>query len=237
MKTAIVIPARLGSTRLPRKMLAQIGGDSCLRRTIKRCQMCHEVRVIVLTEDIEIQDHVRDLVECIITPPAANGSARIFMALDQIDAEIIINVQGDEPFVSPDDIERMIRVLEEVEGIIFTLDCDLSANDAQNRNAVKLKKHVWNECTSFTRSPSFGTRGQWRKHIGCYGWRRNDLLRIGQMSPTKNSIEESLEQITWLENGMRIDSISSSQFYLAIDTQEDLDRAREWAKFEKYEEN
>ena len=232
MKATIIIPARLGSTRLPGKLLKDIWGKTVIQRTIEGCQKVYNSKVIVVTEDQEIFDHIKEFVEVYITPHFETGTERIISVLDKIDTDIIINVQGDEPFVKYKDLERMIEILELTpdDKIIYTLDRVLNDSELLDRSCVKMYKQLWDEVAFFTRSPIFTCIGALKKHIGIYGFKKEYLYKIKDMEQTTNSKAESLEQITWMEKGASIYSIRVPSNYISIDTEDDLKKAREYAR-------
>ena len=230
MRATILIPARLDSKRFPNKLLESINGETVIRRTIKKCLEVENIRVVVLTEDAEIHDHVWGLTECDITPIANNGTERIFNWLSQVDTDIIINVQGDEPFVSPRDIERLIHLLEIENDTIFTLDRGLDRDELRDRNTVKLMKYEWDEVYTFTRSPIYTIYSRFKKHIGIYGFRKSILESIAPLETSVNSLAESLEQLTWMDNNWLIKSITTQEKYISIDTELDLQKAIKYAK-------
>lgn len=231
MEATVVIPARLSSTRLDKKLLKEIEGESVLRRTIRNCAASNLARVVVLTDSLVILDHVNDRAECYLTQEVNSGTERICTFLDQIQTDVIINVQGDEPFVNPKDINRMIAILAEEPVCVYTLDRIILEEELRDRNCVKLHKDISQDVNFFTRSPIFNRiRNRIRKHIGVYGFNKETLRRISTMSQTPNSRAESLEQITWMENGISVRSITTPYKYISIDTEEDLKKAIEYAR-------
>ena len=230
MRATILIPARLESTRLSRKLLRDINGKSVLRRTIDRCLQVNDVRVVVLTDSNEILEHLNGCVECYITPSANNGTERIIKWINNIDDDIIVNVQGDEPFVSVRDLNRIIDILYQDKRYVITLDRSLYKEDLLDRSSVKLLKHIWGQVYCFTRSPIFTPNSILKKHIGIYGFTKETLLAISNLEQTQNSINESLEQITWAENGIMLNSLTTQEFYVSIDTEEDLKKAIAYGK-------
>lgn len=229
--STIIIPARLGSSRFPNKVLAGINGESVIRRTIKNCLIVPNTKVIVLSENLSIQEHVKDLCECHLTEPAKNGTERLIRWRENIKTDIVINVQADEPFVDPGDLGRLITLLGWESNFIHTLDRELELEQFANRNTVKLLKEEWDDVIMFTRSPIFANRTLFKKHIGIYGFSRSILDKISILRQTQNSIDESLEQITWIENGVPIRSITTNRIYFSIDTEEDLKQANKYATF------
>jgi len=226
-RATILIPARLSSTRLPRKLMLDLHGKSVLQRTIEGCQRLDNVRIIVLTEDQEIFDHVSPECECRITKKCSTGTERIISSMDDLEG-VILNVQGDEPFVVPKDLDRMIDLLGENPELIYTLDISSNDRDLNNRNHVKLYKADWDEVIFFTRSPIYRQIPRLGKHVGIYGFTKETLEKIARMEPSLNSMVESLEQLTWLDNGLKIISISSWGKYISIDTEDDYKRAKRY---------
>ena len=234
-RATILIPARLGSTRLPRKLMLDLNGKTVIQRTVEGCQRLDNVRVVVLTEDQEIYDHVSPYCECLITKKCSSGTERILTAIDDIDG-IILNVQADEPLVHPRDLDRMIDLLKENTGYIYTLDRDLYESDYKDRNHVKLYKEEWDEVFLFTRSPIYKNIMGMGKHIGIYGFNKEILLKISNMEPSLNAVAESLEQLTWIDNGLRILSLSTWSKYISIDSEDDYKKAKIYLK-RNYEKN
>ena len=237
VRATIVIPARLSSTRLEKKLLREIEGESVLMRTIRNCFLTDPVRVVVLTDSKEIMDHVNNMVECYLTPEVNSGTERICTFLDRIETDIVINVQGDEPFVNPKDLDKMISLLEEVPGCVYTLDRIIHDDELRDRNCVKIHKETLHDVNFFTRSPIFNRIcNKIRKHIGIYGFSKEILRSISSMSQTPNSKAESLEQITWIENGISVRSLTTPYKYISIDTEEDLKKAIQYARLQKMED-
>jgi len=224
-RATILIPARLSSTRLPRKLMLDLQGKSVLQRTVEGCQRLDNVRIIVLTEDQEIYDHISPECECRMTGKCSTGTERIISSMDDLEG-IILNVQADEPFVVPKDLDRMIGLLGETPELIYTIDISPNDKDLNNRNHVKLYKAEWDEVFFFTRSPIYRNLQGLGKHIGIYGFTKKTLEKISKMKPSFNSTAESLEQLTWLDNGLKIISISSWGRYISIDTENDYKRAK-----------
>lgn len=234
-RATIVIPARVQSTRLSRKLLLDLAGESVLRRTVMKCSQVRDVRVVVLTEDVEIQEHLDDLseiCECYLTEHFNSGTERIVSWIDNISTGVVINVQGDEPLVESRDLDRMIDMIIENPSYVYTLDRPMKKSDYQDRSSVKMYKMPWHEVAFFTRSPIYYPIPEISKHIGIYGFSLSKLKEISELTAAKNSLEESLEQITWLENGMRIVSMRTHNEYISIDTIDNLNEAIKYVKGE-----
>ncbi len=226
MKRAIVIPARLESTRLPRKLTIPIRGKPLIRRVAEGCLKTGE-RVIVATDSEEIAKLVRSLpLEIIFTPAnLKSGTDRVAHAIKDMDIDFIINYQGDEPFVYKEDIERIFAELEYNEVVTVAVRDDSHAEDP---NTVKIVTDSNNKALYFSRSPIPYFRNKVEnsfyplKHIGIYGFRKKTLLEFVNMQEGHLETVEGLEQLRLLEKGIPIKVILTDNFYHGIDTERDL---------------
>lgn len=236
-----VIPARWASTRFPGKPLANIAGKSMIQRVLEQVNLSTRVdRAVVATDDERIFDHVRDIGgEVMMTNPAhPSGTDRCAEVANHFpEAQIILNVQGDEPFVSPLQIDLLAdTVLQHTYASIATLAKKIDRFDfLENPNVVKV---VFSEAIGavyFSRHPIPFVRGleprdwlkqhSFYKHIGLYGFKRDALMQIARLSPTPLEMAESLEQLRWLEHGFRIAIGITELETLGIDSPEDLEQA------------
>ena len=238
-----IIPARYGSTRLPGKPLLKIAGKSLIQRTYENAKQCKSLdQVIVATDDVRIADHVLGFDgEVVMTSPAcATGTDRIVEALTQGNlskAEIVINIQGDEPALEIAVIEKVIAILKaDKEAVVSTAVVKLeSAEDAVNPSVVKCVIDQEGHALYFSRSliPG-GKTGVWRpeityyKHLGIYGYRTAFLQEYSQLEQTPLQIAEDLEQLKILENGYKIAVAVVNSNAIGVDTPEDI------KKIEKY---
>lgn len=234
MKTVALIPARYASTRLPAKLVQDLGGQSVIQRTYQST-----VATGVFDEVWVVTDH--PLIEAQITSIGGkvvvsnkvheSGSDRIAEALEVIDGDLVVNVQGDEPFQDAKTLRDLVAVFQEAEIQVASLMCTLDPNEVANPNAVKVVLDQKQNALYFSRAPIPYLReggdgvGYW-KHIGVYAYRRDLLLQFA--SWPKGSLEqvELLEQLRLLERGIAIRMVETHHQAIAIDTQEDLDRAR-----------
>ena len=159
-----------------------------------------------------------------------SGTDRCAEVAHQLDDhDIIINVQGDEPFIDPDPIEQMIRLFKEDMNVdIATLYSYCSEDeDVNNSNIVKVVTNVNDQALYFSRSliPSGGPADLYKKHIGVYGFWRDVLIKLSELQPTPLELSERLEQLRWLENGYKVFAINSSFTSISIDTPSDLAHA------------
>jgi 3-deoxy-manno-octulosonate cytidylyltransferase (CMP-KDO synthetase) len=237
MKVIGVIPARYHSTRLEGKPLADIHGRPMIQwvqENVKRAENRDDV--LVATDDERILQAVEKFGgKAVMTSrDHTTGTDRIAEVVADMDVEIVINIQGDEPFVTPTMINEVAAPLLADSGLpMSTLMHEIDDAEAQNPNTVKVVTDVNGLALYFSRAlipyprnpggpPVFG-------HIGIYGYRREFLLNLTRMAPTPLEKTESLEQLRVLENGYRIkvvETASSDYAPLSVDTGEDLERAR-----------
>lgn len=238
----IVIPARYHSTRLPGKVLSDIGGQSMIERVYRRASLARASEVIVATDD----DRIRAVVEgfggkVIMTSERhPTGTDRLAEAVKFIDADVVINVQADEPLIEPSMIDEAGRALLTGPGAaIGTLRKAIEDNaDLANPNVVKVVVDLNGRALYFSRAPvpwsSHGAKPQvadgrhgpaWR-HVGIYAYRRDALLTLAGLPPTPLEQTESLEQLRALEHGFGIHTLETSYDTIGVDTAEDLERVR-----------
>lgn len=223
-KICIIIPARLGSSRFPGKPLVDIRGKSMIQRVYERCQETGVDKIIISTEDQEIYDHVTKFGECDLTPQFQNGTLRVCHTANKLQKQFdyIINVQGDEPFIDINFLNRFIENLISIRtGTILTGASELKSNQATDSNCVKLISNR-ERVSGFTRSPFFNAPKNMFKHIGVYGFCSDDIRRISSLEPTELSKRDSLEQISWMEDGFCMKYTMCYNEAISIDTPEDL---------------
>jgi 3-deoxy-manno-octulosonate cytidylyltransferase (CMP-KDO synthetase) len=225
----IIIPSRMSSKRLPGKPLKMIGNKTMIQRVYERCKESDASDVYVATDSQEIYDHVSEFGKCILTPEFDNGTLRVCYASLRLDKnpDYIINVQGDEPFIDNHFLNSFIREIYSVGNRSILTGASLLNNEnLRNRNSVKLIHDGSNRVISFTRSPFFGRCTNILKHVGIYGFKSEDIEEISNIKPSEESLNSSLEQISWMENGFSIKYAMCYHESICIDTQEDLDLAR-----------
>jgi len=226
----------MSSSRLPGKPLEMIGDKTMIQRVYENCRSSEASDVYVATDSQEIYDHVSKFGKCILTPEFDNGTLRVCYASRHLKSpsDFIINVQGDEPFISRHFLNSFIREIMSLKSkCVLTGASKLQDNHLRNRNSVKLIHNSSDEIISFTRSPFFGNSHNCLKHVGIYGFRFEDLSHIEKIKPTEESTNSSLEQIAWMENGFSLKYVMCYQESVCIDTQGDLDFAREMVLFDK----
>ncbi|MCC7259916.1 MAG: 3-deoxy-manno-octulosonate cytidylyltransferase [Alphaproteobacteria bacterium] len=229
----ILIPARMASTRLPGKPLADIGGLPMIAQVMKRAQEAALGSVVIAAAEKEIADAVEKAGgKAVLTDPDhPSGSDRIWEALQKIDPngvyDVVVNVQGDLPTLDPALIKAAVAVLENPQVDIATLACEIKdPQERTNPNVVKAVLGQDSRALYFTRATAPYGDGPLYHHIGLYAYRRTALERFVMLPPGMLEKREKLEQLRALENGMRIDVAVVDTVPLGVDTPEDLEKAR-----------
>jgi 3-deoxy-manno-octulosonate cytidylyltransferase (CMP-KDO synthetase) len=242
MNPIVLIPARMAATRLPGKPLADIGGIPMIVRVMRQALAADVGPVAVAAGDSEIVDAVEAAGgRAILTDPdLPSGSDRILAALARLDPgarhDVVINLQGDMPFVSP-------SVLLDCGGLLAThASCDIatvvapeaSAADRSNPDVVKAVLAMDETARAgralyFTRSTLYGDTPVWR-HIGIYGYRRGALQRFNAAPPSPLEQREKLEQLRAMELGLSIWAAVAEDAPISVDNPADLERARDYAR-------
>ncbi|WP_333820233.1 3-deoxy-manno-octulosonate cytidylyltransferase [Ohtaekwangia sp.] len=240
MKILGIIPARYASTRFPAKPLVDIAGKSMIQRVYEQVKKASGIAsVVVATDHAEIFDHVKKFggEVCMTNENHASGTDRCYEALSlQADTfDYVINIQGDEPFIQPAQIELLASKLNgqtEIATLIKAID---QPEQLFNPNLVKVVINKLGEALYFSRSTIPHIRNtperEWLskhtfyKHIGMYAYRTDILAQLTRISVSSLERAESLEQLRWLENGFRIMVAETKAETVGIDTPEDLSRA------------
>lgn len=236
-KTLILIPARMASTRLPGKPLADICGLPMIVQVAMRAKDAQAGRIVVAVDHQDVFDAVTAAgFEAVMTRiDHQSGSDRIHEALLKSDperkAEIVINVQGDLPTIEPETIRAALRPLENPDVDIATLTVEIEDEDEKtNPNVVKVVGSPLSEtrlkALYFTRATAPHGNGPLYHHIGLYAYRRAALEKFVSLPPSTLEKRESLEQLRALEAGMRIDAEIVKSIPLGVDTPADLEKAR-----------
>jgi 3-deoxy-manno-octulosonate cytidylyltransferase (CMP-KDO synthetase) len=235
MRKLIVIPARYESTRLPGKPLLEIAGRPLIQLVYERAAESRlQDGVIVATDDERIVHAVTAFGgDAVMTSSSCrSGTDRVFEAVRQREAGLVINLQGDEPFMRPDMADLLFSVMEKEDLDMATL-CSPIADDREyhDPNTVKVVLDGRGFALYFSRSPipylrNGATRPLLYKHIGIYAFKRDFLERFVKMPRSRLEELESLEQLRVLENGFRIRVLTTHYDGFGIDTPADLERAR-----------
>lgn len=246
-----IIPARYGSSRLPGKPLLEIAGKPMIVWVYQRARRARRVRrVIVATDDERIAEVIRRIGgEVRMTSPHhRSGTERVAEVAETLDADVIVNVQGDEPLIEPAAIDAAIEplLLDSTLEMATTSEPITTATDIFDPNVVKVVTDSNGFALYFSRQPIPYPREavrqagslQWaleqapsllqlyRKHSGLYAYRRSRLLELARWPPTPLEQAEQLEQLRALEHGIRIKVVALSRRSLAVDTADDLERVR-----------
>ena len=225
MKTIIIIPARWESVRLPGKPLAMIGDKPMIQHTWERACESNADEVIIACDSKIVYDAATEFgAQVIWTPDAETGTERVFGVFKQKtkDVDFIINVQGDEPFINPKDINEVIKVVHSNPDKVATMRTDLIGNEGKDPNVVKAICNAIGLVGMFTRSSIYMRTNFAYKHIGIYGYSSEILNKISLLEPTESSIKDSLEQLTWMDNNIPIIASWTSYRSLGVDTRDDL---------------
>ncbi len=231
MDAIAVIPARLGSTRLPRKVLRDIAGRSMLARVYDAVRASPLLRdVVVATDAEEVQALCRAKGwTCRMTSAAhRSGTDRVHEVAGSIAAEVYVNVQGDEPLVRPEHLSALLALMNDPVVPVGTLMTPLSAGEAQNPNVVKVVTDLAGRALYFSRSAipfdRDGGGAHYFKHLGLYAYRKPALDRFCALPESSLERAERLEQLRFLENRIAIHVAETPYDTISVDTEEDLRR-------------
>ena len=240
-KVLAIIPARFGSTRFPGKPLADMAGMPMIRRVYNQVKKCEEISDVVVATDHEgiFRTVLQFGGKAIMTSASCvSGTDRCAEALSLLDGDwdVLVNVQGDEPFIDPAQLSELLRCMERPGAAIATLVRGIHREeDLFNPNVVKAVMDENGKALFFSRNPVPFVRGEEKsswlskarffRHIGLYAFRPEILHEIALLPPGKLELAESLEQLRWLEAGYRIEAGETLFDSPGIDTPEDLENA------------
>jgi len=238
MRTIAVIPARLASTRLPRKVLREIAGRPMLAWVYEAARSSPLVTdVIVATDSDEVMDacrqngwHAR-----LTSPTHRSGTDRVYEVACAIAADVYVNVQGDEPLARPGHIEALLAPMKDPSVLVSTLKTPAAGADIENPNAVKVVTDSASRALYFSRATIPYDRdrsGQPRyfKHLGFYAYRKAALERFCALPESSLERSERLEQLRFLENGIPIHVAETPYDTVGVDTEDDLRRVEDILK-------
>ena len=246
MKFVGIIPARYASTRFPGKPLAMLGGKTVIQRVYEQVRDCFD-DLYVATDDERIKECVEGFGGNVVmtSEDCKNGTERCLDAYKRLnlDCDVIVNIQGDEPFIQPKQVNALIACFDNKETDIATLVKPFEKADGLERlecpNSPKVVLNEQGFALYFSRSVVPYLRGvekdKWLdnhvfyKHLGVYAYRLNVLKEITSLQQTPLEKVESLEQLRWLEHGYKIKVGVTNIETIGIDTPEDLERAKEFA--------
>lgn len=238
-----IIPARFASTRFPGKPLADIAGKSMIRRVYEQATKCTALKEVVVATDHErIYEHVQAFGRAVMTKAShRSGTDRCREAIDIIGKDryskqdVVVNIQGDEPFIHPLQIELLIGCFADEQVQVASLMKKIDhSSELFNENIVKVIVNKRQKAIYFSRSPIPFYRGQekgqwlkhgtWFRHIGLYAYRIDTLNQIGDIPESPLEKAESLEQLRWIDNGIQIHMAETGMQHHAVDTPEDLEK-------------
>ena len=231
MKTIAVIPARLASTRLPRKMLRQIAGQTLLGRVYEGVRSSPLLNdVIVATDSDEIMQICRqhEWNARMTSPSHRSGTERVREISDSVAADVYLNIQGDEPLTRVEHVAVLLRLMEDTNIQVGTLKTPASSEDINNPNAVKIVTDAAGRALYFSRATipydRDGGHPGYFKHLGFYAYRKAALDRFCALPESSLEHSERLEQLRFLENGISIHVAETPYDTVGVDTEEDLRR-------------
>lgn len=245
MKVLGIIPSRYASTRFPSKPLSMIKGKTMIQRVWEQAWKSKLDAVVVATDDMRIADEVLNFGgQYVLTDPNhRSGTDRcreaMYMVEGQYDA--VVNIQGDEPFINPEQINQVIDLIGREDTQLASLAKRIDDEDELfSPNVVKVVMDKQGNALYFSRNPipfmrslphdQWLQKGEFYKHIGLYAYKAETLCQVAEMQSTTLEMAESLEQLRWLENGLRIRMGITTYDSLSIDTQADLEKALQFAQ-------
>jgi len=231
MKAIAVIPARLGSTRLPRKILRTVDGQPLIVRVYTAVRTSPSLdEVIVATDSEEIVAACREN-GCRVQMTSAahrSGTDRVHEIAGSISADVYVNVQGDEPLVRAEHIAALLEVMKNPETEVGTLKTPANPDDVKNPNAVKVVTDATGRALYFSRATipfdRDGSGAKYFKHLGFYAYRKDALDAFCRLPESGLERSERLEQLRFLENGIAIYVGETPYDSIGVDTEEDLQR-------------
>jgi 3-deoxy-manno-octulosonate cytidylyltransferase (CMP-KDO synthetase) len=240
MKIIGIIPARYASTRFPGKPLADIKGKTMIRMVYEQAKLSKVLdELVVATDDERIMNEVKNFGgKGIMTAVHhKSGTDRCFEALEKMGNkwDVVVNIQGDEPFIDPIQIDEVVKAFSKETVQISTLVTKIEEpRELQQPSIVKVVRKQSGEAIYFSRSPipylredggkPWTQKFEYVKHIGIYAYRANVLKELVKLKPSSLELAESLEQLRWLENGYTINVEVTHKQSFAIDTPEDLQK-------------
>ena len=225
-----VIPARLGSTRLPRKVLREIAGEPMLAWVYRAARACPLLdHVLIATDSQEVLDFAQShSLPAVFTPAdCASGTDRVHAVAQSIPADIYVNIQGDEPLLTPEHFTPLLGLFRRPEVQVATLAVRCPTHEVSNPNAVKVVTAADDRALYFSRAAiphdrdGSGFAG-YRKHLGIYAYRKAALARFAALPQSWLERVERLEQLRLLDNGIDVHVAAAPSDTIGVDTEEDL---------------
>lgn len=230
-----VIPARLGSTRLQRKVLREIAGKPMVQRVYEAARTCSQLQdVIIATDAEEVMElaHANGWKAQITSNNHRSGTDRVHEVAQRIAADVFVNIQGDLPLLRPEQIEALLRPLQRPEVMVSTVKTPCKPEEINNPNVVKVVTDGSGRALYFSRSTipydrEHSGNVEYFKHLGLYAYRKATLERFCSLPESKLEAAERLEQLRLLENGIDIYVEETPFGSVEVDTEDDLKKVEE----------
>ena len=237
MKVLGIIPSRYESTRFPGKSLIDIMGKTMIQRVYEQAKKSKQLDdLVVATDDQRIFEEVKGFGGSVIITGKhhKNGTERCLEVAESLQAQFVVNIQGDEPFIQPEQIDKLCSIISSDTDLTTLIKRIKDPSDLGNPNLVKVVKSLDDHALYFSRSPipfdrsmnkapTLPSKKIYWKHIGIYAYRTEVLSQIVKLEESALEKMESLEQLRWLENGYKIKTAETHFESIGIDTPEDLD--------------
>ena len=235
MVVVAIIPARLASTRLPRKILREIAGKPMLAHVYeaaKRSPLLHDVMIATDSDEVLKIARENGWKAQMTSPHHRSGTDRIYEVALTVKADVYVNMQGDEPLARPEHLEALLKPMQRDEVLVSTIKTPCPAHDVANPNAVKVVTDKNGRALYFSRSTIPFNRDarqdlQYFKHLGFYAYRKAALDRFCNLPEARLEAAERLEQLRFLENGIDIYVEETPFDTVGVDTEEDLRRVEQ----------
>ena len=227
-RVVAIIPARLASTRLPGKVLRPIAGVPMLGWVYRAARACPQLdQVLIATDSPEVVAYAdsQGWPSIMTSAALASGTDRVHAVAAMVDADIYVNIQGDEPLLRPEHIDALLRPFSRTDAEVTTLSVRCTPEQLDDPNAVKVVTANNGRALYFSRATipyQRGTPLSPRKHIGIYAYRKAALRRFAELPPSPLESVERLEQLRWLEEGISIHVVPTPYDTIGVDTEEDL---------------
>ena len=223
-----VIPARLESTRLYRKILYPIQGRPMIVHVYdraKQSKMLHSVKLAIDSE-ITAKELSNFDIDMVMTAQAhVSGSDRVGEVVERLEADIVVNIQGDEPLIDPQLIDELVKIFDDEEVQMATIaSTDLSIADCGDENTVKVKIDKYGNAIGFKRNIDTDDLKNYFRHVGLYAYRKKQLMDFIELQPTESEKKFHLEQLRAIENGIKIKALITDYPHRGVDTIEDIQR-------------
>ena len=235
MNIVAVIPARYAATRFPGKLMQMLGNKPVIRHVyvnVKKTGLFNDV-FVVTDSDIIYNEITKNGGKAIMSKKEhESGSDRIAEAIAEMNVDIIVNVQGDEPFIKKEPLEKLVRLFDDQDVQVASLMRKISKEEAEDPNNVKVLTDSSGYALYFSRSiipfqRDPGSAVDYFLHVGVYGYKKDVLMKFTHWPQSKLEKTEKLEQLRYLENGIKIKMAETDYNSIAIDTPEDLEKAKE----------